>query len=75
MHLHFMAGSSPKDGPSAGMSVCIAILSLMKGMPIPSNIGVTGELSLNGEACRVGGIQAKLIASKAINIDTVILPI
>ena len=53
-HIHFLQGSSPKDGPSAGISVCTALLSRMLGKPVPSTIAMTGELSLNGDVYKIG---------------------
>jgi len=58
-----MQGGTPKDGPSAGTAICTAFLSLVLDKPVPSNFSMTGELSLQGEVCKIGGIQAKLIAS------------
>jgi len=74
VHIHFLSGSSPKDGPSAGLSICSAYLSLVMNKAIPSDISMTGELSLNGEVCRIGGVQAKVTASKALDIKRIILP-
>jgi Lon-like ATP-dependent protease len=74
VHIHFLSGSSPKDGPSAGLSICSAYLSLVMNKSIPADISMTGELSLNGEVCRIGGVQAKVTASKALDIRRVILP-
>lgn len=53
-HIHFLQGSSPKDGPSAGISVCTALLSRMLGKPVSSQIAMTGELSLNGDIYKIG---------------------
>jgi len=74
IHIHFLSGSSPKDGPSAGLSICTAYLSLIMNKAVPADISMTGELSLNGEVCRIGGVQAKVTASKALDIKRVILP-
>ena len=54
VHIHFLQGGTPKDGPSAGVSICSALLSLMLGKPIPHDISMTGELSLNGDVCKIG---------------------
>jgi Lon-like ATP-dependent protease len=74
VHIHFLSGSSPKDGPSAGLSICSAYLSLIMNKSVPADISMTGELSLNGEVCRIGGVQAKVTASKALDIKRIILP-
>jgi Lon-like ATP-dependent protease len=74
IHIHFMHGSAPKDGPSAGISICTAYLSLILNKPVPSNLAMTGELSLNGEVWKIGGVQAKVTASKALDITRIILP-
>jgi len=74
VHVHFLQGGTPKDGPSAGVSICSAFLSLMLGKPIPRDISMTGELSLNGDVCKIGGVQAKVTASKSLGINRIILP-
>ncbi|KAL4480128.1 hypothetical protein ABPG74_020644 [Tetrahymena malaccensis] len=74
VHIHFMSGAIPKDGPSAGIAICTAYLSLAMGKSVPANIAMTGELSLTGEVCKIGGLQAKIIAAKTLNIDQIICP-
>ena len=88
VHIHFMNGSSPKDGPSAGISFCTAFLSLAIGKSIPATWSMTGELSLNGDVSKIGkldyiykyeliklgGVNSKIIASKSLNINVIILP-
>ena len=54
VHIHFMSGAAPKDGPSAGISFCTAFLSLVLNKRIPANLSMTGELSLNGDVCKIG---------------------
>jgi ATP-dependent Lon protease len=54
VHIHFMNGSSPKDGPSAGISFCTAFLSLALGKSVPATWSMTGELSLNGDVSKIG---------------------
>jgi Lon-like ATP-dependent protease len=49
-----MSAASPKDGPSAGISICVSLLSLILNIPVPANLAMTGELSLNGEVCKIG---------------------
>ncbi len=51
-----MSGASPKDGPSAGISICVSLLSLILNKPVPANLAMTGELSLNGEVCKIGNV-------------------
>jgi len=74
IHVHFLSGATPKDGPSAGISITSAFLSLVLNKPIPNDLSMTGEISLNGEVCKIGGVQAKLTASKALDIKRIILP-
>lgn len=54
VHIHFMSGGIPKDGPSAGIAICTAYISLAMGRSVPANIAMTGELSPNGEVCKIG---------------------
>jgi Lon-like ATP-dependent protease len=74
IHIHFLSGAVQKDGPSAGISICSSLISLALNKPIPTDVSMTGELSLNGEACKIGGVQAKVTASKALDIKKIILP-
>lgn len=74
VRVHFLDASSQKDGPSAGTAQTVALLSLYKATPIDSRLAMTGEISLNGEVCKIGGVQAKVTAAKTLNIDQVILP-
>ncbi|KRX01904.1 Ribosomal protein S5 domain 2-type fold [Pseudocohnilembus persalinus] len=62
-HIHFMQGAVAKDGPSAGTAITTAFLSLILNKSVPSHIGMTGEISLNGEVCKIGGLQSKLIGN------------
>jgi ATP-dependent Lon protease len=57
IHIHFMDGAVPKDGPSAGTAITTALISLASGFSVPSNISMTGEISLNGNVCKIGGVQ------------------
>jgi Lon-like ATP-dependent protease len=75
VHIHFMQGGTPKDGPSAGISICTAYLSLVLDKAIPNDIAMTGELSLNGEICKIGGLLGKITASKTLYIEKLIIPI
>lgn len=56
VHIHFMSGAIPKDGPSAGIAICTAYLSIAMGRSVPANIAMTGELSPIGEVCKIGGL-------------------
>lgn len=54
VHIHFMSGAVPKDGPSAGIAICTAYLSLAMSKPVPANLAMTGELSPLGDVCKIG---------------------
>jgi Lon-like ATP-dependent protease len=56
IHIHFLESAPPKDGPSAGTAICTALISIALGYRIPSNIAMTGEMSLNGNVCKIGGV-------------------
>ncbi|XP_078052685.1 lon protease homolog, mitochondrial isoform X2 [Augochlora pura] len=74
LHLHVPEGATPKDGPSAGVTIAIAFISLAKNKAIRQNIAMTGELSLMGRVLPVGGIKEKTIAAKRVGVNCVILP-
>ncbi|MBP7021287.1 MAG: endopeptidase La [Planctomycetes bacterium] len=74
VHLHVPAGATPKDGPSAGITMATSLVSLAKNIRLNKNIAMTGELTLTGRVLPVGGIREKLIAAKRAKITTVILP-
>jgi ATP-dependent Lon protease len=73
-HIHFEDGSTPKDGPSAGITIVTTILSLIKNITIDNRISMTGEITLRGKILPVGGLKEKLIAAKINNIETIFLP-
>ena len=74
IHLHVPAGATPKDGPSAGITMASALLSLAKGRKPVRRLAMTGELTLTGQVLPVGGIREKVIAARRINIRELILP-
>ena len=74
MHLHVPAGATPKDGPSAGITMALAIYSLARQQPVPPAFAMTGELSLTGRVLPVGGIKEKIIAARRMGIRKIILP-
>ena len=74
IHLHVPAGATPKDGPSAGITMVSALLSLARRRKLVRNLAMTGELTLTGQVLPVGGIREKVIAARRLNIRELILP-
>jgi ATP-dependent Lon protease len=74
LHVHFPAAATPKDGPSAGVTITVALVSLFTGRRVKSDFAMTGEISLKGLALPVGGIKEKCIAAHRNGIKNVIIP-
>jgi ATP-dependent Lon protease len=74
IHLHVPAGATPKDGPSAGITMACALYSLVTGQPPADGVAMTGELTLSGLVMPIGGVKEKVIASRRANVKTLILP-
>jgi ATP-dependent Lon protease len=74
IHLHVPAGSVPKDGPSAGVALASALVSVLTGRRARSHVAMTGEISLRGRVLPVGGIKDKVMAAARAGVETVILP-
>ena len=74
IHLHVPAGATPKDGPSAGVAITAALVSLFTGRPVRGDIAMTGEITLRGRILPVGGIRDKVLGAQRAGIRTVILP-
>ena len=75
IHIHVPAGAVPKDGPSAGITMVTALTSVLTGRPVRSEVGMTGEVTLNGRVLPIGGLKQKLLAAQRAGLTEVFVPL
>jgi ATP-dependent Lon protease len=74
LHIHVPSGAVPKDGPSAGVAIAAALISLFRGTPIVPDLAMTGEVTLTGRVLPVGGVREKILAARRAGIKVILLP-